>query len=35
MLEDMLMVALNSAFKEVDKLTEEKMGKYTNIPGLF
>ena len=29
------MVAVNNAFKSVDKLTEEKMGKYANIPGLF
>ncbi len=34
-LEDMIMVAVNNAFKSVDKLTEEKMGKYANIPGLF
>ena len=35
MLEDMLMIALNSAFQKVDKVTEEKMGKFGNIPGLF
>lgn len=35
MLEDMLIVALNSAFKQINKVTEEKMGKFTNIPGLF
>ena len=35
MLEDMLMVALNSAFQKIDKVTEEKMGKFGNIPGLF
>ena len=35
MLEDMIMVALNDAFKQVDKLTEEKMGKFNGIPGLF
>lgn len=35
MLEDMIMVAINSAFKKIDKLTEEKMGKFSNIPGLF
>jgi len=35
LLQDMLLVAINSAFKEVDKVTEEKMGKYANIPGLF
>lgn len=35
MVEDMLMIALNSAFEKVDKITEEKMGKFSNIPGLF
>ena len=35
MLQDMLTIALNNAFKKVDKLTEEKMGKFSNIPGLF
>ncbi len=35
MLEDMILVAVNSAFKEIDKMTEEKMGKFGNIPGLF
>ena len=35
MIEDMLMVALNSAFQKIDKVTEEKMGKFGNIPGLF
>jgi len=35
MLEDMLMVALNSAFQKIDKVTEDKMGKFGNIPGLF
>lgn len=34
-LEDMLMVALNDAFKKVDDTTEKKMGKFGNIPGLF
>lgn len=35
-LEDMIMVALNDAFKQVDKETENKMGKYANaMPGLF
>ena len=30
------MVALNDAFKQVDKETEKKMGKYANaMPGLF
>ncbi len=35
MLQDILMVALNNAFSEVDKVTEQKMSKYANIPGLF
>lgn len=34
-LEDMIMVALNDAFNKVDKETESKMGKFSNIPGLF
>ena len=36
MLEDMILVATNEATKQVDKITEEKMGKYTQgMPGLF
>ena len=35
MLQDILMIALNNAFSEVDKVTEQKMSKYANIPGLF
>lgn len=35
MLEDMIMIALNDAFKKVDAETEKKMGKFANIPGLF
>lgn len=39
MLEDMIVVAHNEAIEKIDKLTEEKMGAYTNglpnIPGLF
>lgn len=31
MLEDMIMLATNNAFKEVDKKTEEKLGKYSNM----
>ena len=33
--EDMVLVATNAVFKEVDKYTEEKMSKFSNIPGLF
>ena len=35
MLEDMIMVAFNDATKKIDAETEKKMGKFTNIPGLF
>lgn len=35
MLEDMIMVALNEANKKVDEMTENKMGKFGNIPGIF
>ena len=35
-LEDMIMVALNNAFKKVDDLREQKMSKYSSMmPGLF
>ena len=36
MLEDMVLVAINDAMRQIDKETEEKMGKYTQgLPGLF
>jgi DNA-binding YbaB/EbfC family protein len=36
MLEDMVMVAVNDALNQIDKETEEKLGKYTKgLPGLF
>ena len=36
LLEDMIVVAINNAMDQVDKVTEEKMGKYTKgMPGLF
>ena len=35
MLEDMILIALNDAFAKVDAETEKKMGKFSNIPGLF
>ena len=36
MLQDMFMVETNDAMKKVDKMTEDKMGKYTQgMPGLF
>lgn len=36
MLQDMIMVAINDAMKQIDRETETKMGKYTQgLPGLF
>ena len=36
MLQDMIVVAINDAFKKVDKATEDKLGPYTKgMPGLF
>ena len=37
MIEDMLVVAINDAFKQIDKVTEQKMGKFNNMMpgGLF
>lgn len=34
-LQDMILVAMNSAMKKIDETTEKKMGKFGNIPGLF
>ena len=34
-LEDMLKVAINQASKKIDDITEEKMGRFGSIPGLF
>ena len=34
-LEDMIVVAVNNASKQIDEETEKKMGKFGNIPGLF
>ena len=34
-LEDMLVVAVNDANKQIDAETQKKMGKFGNIPGLF
>ena len=38
-LEDMITIAFNDAIKQIDTVTEEKMGAFTkgmpNIPGLF
>ena len=36
LLEDMIVVAMNDAIKQIDAVTDEKMGKYTQgMPGLF
>ena len=36
MLEEMIQIAINDAFKQVDKETEKKMGKYSSMmPGMF
>lgn len=36
MLQDMIMIALNDAFRQVDEMTEEKLGKFANgMPGIF
>ena len=36
MLQDMIVVAVNEAHRQIDKDTEQKMGKYTQgMPGLF
>ncbi|MBR1376486.1 MAG: YbaB/EbfC family nucleoid-associated protein [Bacilli bacterium] len=36
MLQDIIVVAINDAMKQIDKDTEQKLGKYTQgIPGLF
>ena len=36
LLQDMIMVAINDAMRQVDKETESKMGAYTKgMPGLF
>lgn len=36
MLQDMILVAVNDANKQIDGETEQKMGKYTKgLPGLF
>lgn len=35
-LEDMIIIAINDAIKQINKVTEEKMGAYTKgLPGLF
>lgn len=35
-LEDMIILAINDAFRQIDKMIEQKMGKYANLmPGLM
>ena len=35
-LEDMILIAINDAMNQINKVTEEKMGAYTKgLPGLF
>ncbi len=34
-LQDMIVIATNEAMKQVDKITEEKMGRFSSMPGLF
>lgn len=34
-LEDMIVLAINDANKKIDAMTEKKMDKFGNIPGLF
>ena len=34
-LQDMILVAINDAQKKIDEVTEKKLGKFSNIPGLF
>ena len=36
MVQDMIIVAINDAMKQIDKETDKRMGKYTQgMPGLF
>lgn len=35
MLSDLFIVATNNAMKQVDDVTEKKMAKFGNVPGLF
>ena len=34
-LSDMILIAIKDAFKQIDKETENKLGKYSNMGGLF
>ena len=35
MLQDMILIATNEAMKQGDKITEDKMGRFSSMPGLF
>ena len=36
MLQDMIVIAINNAMEQIDKVVDQKMGKYTKgMPGLF
>lgn len=35
MLEDMIMLAIKDAFKQIEKETDEKLGQYASMSGLF
>lgn len=35
MLEDMIMLAIKDAFNKIDKVTENKLGQYSSLGGLF
>lgn len=35
LLEDMILVAINSAMQQIDNVTEQKMGKFNSMPGIF
>lgn len=35
MVEDMIALAFNQALKKVDEVTEQKMGKYSSLAGMF
>lgn len=35
MLQDMIKIATNEAMEQVDKVTEDKMGRFSSMPGLF
>ncbi len=35
MLEDMIMLAMKDAFKQIDQETESKLGQYASMNGLF